>query len=176
MSNRIPAYLLILLSVSLFTYAVSLIWQRNKPVNFNFPAKSESTNGQPVYPNALSIDSIGVVLPVKTANITNGKWEDTRGSVAYWKDSVLPGSKGNSVFYGHNWSNVFGKLTRVRKGDLVQIGLSDGSIKKFIVDSTYTVSADETHILNPAEDTRVTIYSCTGFLDSKRFVVIAVPS
>ena len=42
-----------------------------------------------------------------------------------------------------------------------------------MIEYTQVVTPDQTHILAPSDDRRVTLYTCTGFLDRKRFVVTA---
>lgn len=85
----------------------------------------------------------------------------------------MPGEPGNSILYGHNWTSLFGNLPKTKPGERVDIGFSDGSMQQFIVEYTSIVSPDEIEIIEQTEDTRITLYTCTGFLDSKRFVVVA---
>lgn len=59
--------------------------------------------------------------------------------------------------------------------DLIQIEFSDGSMKDFKVKYTFEVSPNESSIIENTDFAQLTIYTCSGFLDSKRFDVIAVP-
>jgi sortase (surface protein transpeptidase) len=69
-----------------------------------------------------------------------------------------------------------GRLPKIKNEDIIQIKLSNGEHRNFKVIYTYTVTSDQTHILGQTEDARITIYTCTGFLDFKRFVVVAIPT
>ena len=61
----------------------------------------------------------------------------------------------------------------MKPGDRIEIAFSDGSIREFVVAYTTTVNPGQVEILKDSEDSRLTLYTCTGFLDSKRFVVTA---
>jgi sortase (surface protein transpeptidase) len=54
--------------------------------------------------------------------------------------------------------------------------MNDGVKKEFKVEYTATVDPSQTYIIDNTKDTRITLYTCTGFLDSKRFVVVAFPT
>jgi len=54
--------------------------------------------------------------------------------------------------------------------------LSTGEEETFIVKESYSVTPDQSHILTQTADVRLTLYTCDGFLDLKRFVVIASPT
>lgn len=176
MISKVIGIFLLLNGILFGMFGAYLVWERNMPVDFtrinNAKTNIDSTDVN--YPTIIKLPKLGLELPISPAKITNGKWDDPKHSVAFWQDSVLPGEAGNSVFYGHNWPNIFGRLKNSKIGDEIEIGFGDGTTKNFVVENTYIVTADQTHILNQTEDSRLTIYTCTGFLDSKRFVVIAV--
>ncbi len=126
-------------------------------------------------PKILKIDSANIFLPIIPSKITGRKWETTPNGVSFLTQSAIPGNTGNSVFYGHNWSSVLGNLTRVKPGDKVEITMEHG--KKYVYEVEYvaTVEPTQTSVIEDIGDTRITIYTCTGFLDTKRFVVVAKP-
>jgi LPXTG-site transpeptidase (sortase) family protein len=117
---------------------------------------------------------LNIDLPLIPSNITEGKWETTDQGVSYLVSSPIPGEKGNSIMYAHNWASLFGNLPSILPGDLVQIQFSDGTAKEFEVKYTSTVTPDNYSILAPTDDKRITIYTCSGFLDSHRFVAVAI--
>ena len=126
-------------------------------------------------PKTLLIPSIGVNLPVIPSLIENNTWQTTSRGVSFLQTSPIPGEKGNSVMYGHNWTSLLGRLPQVKPGDKVNIVMDNGSQKEFKVEYTAIVNPDQTYIIDKTEDSRLTIYTCIGFLDSKRFVVVAKP-
>lgn len=127
-------------------------------------------------PQYIEIPDIGVRLPIIPSEIKNGTWETTSKGVSYLTSSPIPGNTGNSILYGHNWTNLLGSLTRVKPGTQIIITYADGSKNNFTVEYTGTVKPDQIGILNQTNDVRITIYTCTGFLDSQRFIAVAFPS
>ena len=83
---------------------------------------------------------------------------------------------GNSVLYGHNFPSILGSLTKIKPNDKIEIIMSNGEKKIFTVKYTSIVGQDQTHILSQTKDARITVYTCTGFLDTKRFVATAILS
>jgi LPXTG-site transpeptidase (sortase) family protein len=95
--------------------------------------------------------------------------------VTFVKGSATPGSIGNSIFYGHNWTSLLGRLPGARIGDEVTITMDNGIVKTFVITKTKIVSPNDTEVLDDTNFSRLTLYTCTGFLDSKRFVAFAQP-
>jgi LPXTG-site transpeptidase (sortase) family protein len=168
------AILFLAVSAISLGFAARMIAYRNAPVNFNNVLQTNITPDSN-YPVVIEFQALNLRLPISLATINDGKWDDPKHTVAYWIESSLPGDHGNSVMYGHNWPNILGTLNKSKKGDVIVINYADGAERVFEVNNTYTVTADQKHILNQTDDARLTIYTCTGFLDSKRFVVVAIP-
>ncbi len=155
------------------------LWQKYDPRTLAFnvtPTSSSVVQKSTVNPmTALSISEVGIVnLPVFTENLNKGNWPLRSDGLVHLGSSVEPGKVGNSIIYGHNWTRIFGNLVRVKPGEIVKIAFPDGSTKRFLITSTQIVSPDDSQVLNNSKDVRITLYTCTGFLDSKRFVVSAV--
>ena len=115
-----------------------------------------------------------IYLPIKQATISDGNWEASHDAISYLISSPVPGEKGNSILYGHNWPNLLGNLPKVKPGQNIEIIFNNGTRSVFTVVYTSVVNPDQTHILNDSQDNRITLYTCTGFLDRKRFVATAV--
>jgi len=165
---------LILAGLLLLLFGSYLIFQRYSPKTLEFKnlkvAQSQSSNITPV---RIIIPSVKIDNGVYKAKISNGQWETTDKGISYLISSPIPGEKGNSILYGHNWESLLGKLTGVKPGEKIDIVMSNGEKKVFTVQFTSIVDPNETHILSQTKDNRITIYTCTGFLDSKRFVAVA---
>lgn len=158
-------------------FSVYLIYQRYNPQKLSFsieynPVESKS-NRESSFPKELSIESAGIFLPVVPSEIKNNKWQVTNEGVSYLKSSVFPGEEGNSILYGHNWPNLLGHLNKVKPGQKITIIYQDNSKKDFLVEYVSEVNPNQTSILNNSKDSRITLYTCSGFLDSKRLVVVA---
>lgn len=124
---------------------------------------------------SINIPKIKRDLKVEDGSYVNGRWEVSQEGVSYYTDSSLPQEGGNTVLYGHNKARILGGLVDMKKGDKIELRLDNGDIKIYEVSETKTIKSSEVSILNETEEPRLTIYTCTGFLDSARFVVIAKP-
>jgi len=150
--------------------------QRNNPsrLAFDYSAAVMTPTTNSSLPMALSIPSLSLSLAIYPAKIEGTVWQTTKHGLSYLSSSPTPGTKGNSVIYGHNWSGILGNLSKVKVGDAINVIFQDGRERKFNVQFISVVTPDQTQILAPSKDTRLTLYTCTGFLDSKRLVVTAL--
>lgn len=122
-------------------------------------------------PIGLVIKDLGIRLNVFPSEVKSNNWESTTQGVSYLLNSNLPGETGNSIIYGHNWPSLLGDLVNIKKGQEIDIYMSDKTVKRFIVDNILVVTPEQSSVLNKTDDKRLTVYTCTGFLDTKRFVV-----
>ena len=171
--TKIAALLLFIISFFLFLKAISLLSKRYVAITYKPSPGVEYKDEKETVPVRVSIGRLKLDLPIMPAGIVDGKWEENDSGVSYWSQSPVPGEVGNSVLYAHNWPNLFGSLKKLKVGDEIKVTLSNGEEKIFIVKETYSVTSDQSHILNQTVDTRLTLYTCDGFLDLERFVVIA---
>lgn len=126
-------------------------------------------------PLSLAIPKLQIHLAVVSGTVENNQWTMTRRGVSYLTSSPIPGEHGNSILYGHNDLSLLGNLTKARPGDLIEVTMDDGTPRLFVVDLTGEVTPKQTEILDDAGDTRLTIFTCSGLFDQKRFVVVAKP-
>lgn len=172
--HKFLSNIFILSGAFLLLFACYLTYLRYSPNKLAFAQLPETVSThKSVYPQRLTIESAHIDVTVYPTKLKENKWPTSTSGISYVETSSLPGKPGNGVFYGHNWSSLLGNLPKVTPGDEIDVQMSDGSTKKFIVEYTDAVKPDMTAIINQTSDTRITIYTCTGFLDSKRFVVVA---
>lgn len=153
-----------------------LIFQRYYPKTSSFQninAVSYSTEN--VLPLKIAIPSLDIALKIVPAKYINGNFQTITDGISYLDSTPIPGDKGNSILYGHNWTSLLGSLPKIKTGDEIKIVLTNGQTKTFVVKFTTTVDPSQTQILAESSDSRITIYTCNGFLDSKRFVAVAFP-
>lgn len=170
------ANILLFLGFSLLVFFCYLIYQRYSPQNLaftNLEVRPVYASQEDLQPMSLKIDAIHLLLGIAPAEIRDNKWESSTVGVSHLKTSVIPGEKGNAILYGHNWPNLLGNLKKVKPGDKVTIIYSNNSSKDFEVEYLTKVSPKDTSILKNSEDNRITLYTCTGFLDQERLVVVA---
>jgi LPXTG-site transpeptidase (sortase) family protein len=175
--KRFLAWLLLIQSFSLLTVGAYQLYLHETPSLLafnNYHVQESKASSKKDAPINIMISRVGINLPIYTAKIVNNVWQTTDLGASYLTTSPLPGSMGNSIIYGHNWTSLFGKLVNVKVGDKVVVTYPDHTHKTFIIAYTSVVSPDESSILAPSKDKRITLYTCTGLFDSKRFVVVAV--
>lgn len=171
---------LVILGVLLLVISGILINQENNPNRLSFKiTKSLASKDQiqsSARPVRIAIPSEKINLPIVFSKIQKTKWDTSDTGVSYLSDSPLPGEKGNSILYGHNYQHLLKNLPKVRPGQKIEITYSDKTKKTFIVQYTSVVSPSQIDVLSSTSDIRITLYTCTGFFDKDRFVVTALLS
>lgn len=158
--------------------SLALFWQRHNPNRLAFELNKspvsliESGSVNPL-PSEIIISDLSISLPILPAKIENNKWQSTNKGVSYLLSSAVPGEKGNSILYGHNWSNLLGKITKLKPNQIITVRFADNSSKTFKITTVQEVSPKGISVLANSIDSQLTLYTCSGFLDSKRFVVSA---
>ena len=169
-----PSNLFLFASLVCFSWVAFLLWLRFTPTTLSFASlpntQRPATNSQPTL---LTIPSLEITLPVTPGNVTGNRWPVSYTGLIYVDSTPTPGSVGNSVIYGHNWASLLGPLKHATQGLEIHVTSGDGSTRTFIVDTIQTVSPDQTSLLNQTADARLTLYTCTGFLDTRRLVLSA---
>ncbi|OGC92193.1 hypothetical protein A3D85_02790 [Candidatus Amesbacteria bacterium RIFCSPHIGHO2_02_FULL_47_9] len=163
-------FLFILVSLISFGLAGYLGWQRYSPISLVSLPKVSA--GRPEF---IKISDLQIDLPIIPAQLSGVRWQYTSQGVSYLDSTPIPGEIGNSVLYGHNWPKLLARLNNARPGQIVEIGLAGGAVRRFIITSTSVVPPSQIDILSPSTTPRLTIFTCTGFLDSQRFVAVAEP-
>lgn len=142
-------------------------------------------------PASLDIPAIGVkdARIVEVGLEPNGAMETPQGwwDIGWYKLGPPPGQPGNSVLSGHYDSDVapavFWNLSRLKPGDLITVGLQDGTRKDFIVETAEVYPFNKApldRIFGPDAKSRLNLITCNGSFDPKnanydrRLVVYAV--
>ncbi len=182
---RVAAGFLTAFGITCLLLSAYLIYERTNPNNLSFPdfvqeregftlkVHPEGQNSGKTQPLAITLPTLNKTLPIYPSSVSKDTWQTSASGVSYLSSSSLPGEKGNSILYGHNWPNLLGGLAKIRPGDDITVVFTDGSVREFVVAYTTTVSKSQVEILKSSEDSRLTLYTCSGFLDSQRFVVTA---
>lgn len=90
--------------------------------------------------------------------------------------STYPGQQGNIVFFGDNSDEVFGGILELSKGDEIIVVTKNGVGHEYVVDELLLLSPSDPRILEQTPLETLTLFTPAGFLDTKRFVIKAVPS
>lgn len=137
-----------------------------------FSAKKNSLSALPLH---ISIGET-IRLPVIEAGVVDGKWLIAEDKANHVWNSANPTDKGNIIIYAHNTPPLFGTLENVAIGEYVHVVTSDGVDHQYQIISKEVVSPAYTTPLQPTSAETLTIYTCTGFLDSQRLVIRAIPN
>jgi sortase (surface protein transpeptidase) len=116
-----------------------------------------------------------VDVPIDEEIYDNGNWTISENNASYLSQSARPGENGNVIIYGHNKREILGNIRALKGGETITLTLSDGSTRDYVVDFLKEVSPTEVQYLHPTDTETLTIYTCSGWLDSKRFIVQAKP-
>jgi len=153
-----------------------LVWQRYyNPNRLAFTSNPNTVQNSkfPLFPIRVTIPNLGIDLPIVASEIKNGVWQTTSVGVSYLLTSSRPGEAGNSIYYGHNWPRLLGKLRNIQIGQKIYIYSSSGKIITYVVNKISRVSPAKIEIFTPSLPYQLTIYTCIGLADSQRLVVTA---
>ena len=173
--NLLLPRLTIVLGILLMIFSV--VWKIDRgSLGFqNQPEPVKQFNIESRKPLGIKIAKAKIDLRIEESFITSGNWEVSKNGVSHLNTSGVPGNDSNIVLYGHNKSNILGTLSAVSIGDEILITTRDSVTHRYIVKSVEVVSPSRVDVINPTDKEVLTIYTCTGFLDSKRLVVKAEP-
>lgn len=132
--------------------------------------KTDKKKGSP--PSRVVIPSIQVDLTVEQSKIVRGYWEVFADKAGFGEGSSYPGEAGNQVIFAHARNKLFGDLPKVNIDDSVYILTDEGWYKYQVVEKK-EVTPDQTEVIAATEDETLTLYTCSGFADSKRLIVVA---
>lgn len=105
----------------------------------------------------------------------NGRWTVSDTNASHLVQSAFPGEKGNIIIYGHNKRNIMGNIRAMKLGETITLTTASGAKRVYQVVSTHEVRPEDTSFLAPTEEEVLTLYTCSGFMDSMRFIVRATP-
>lgn len=143
------------------------------PTNIQTASVKDSKNNNSTLPQNISIPTLSIQLPVEPTLIKNGNWPTSQNGVSFLENSGKLGSVGNLIFYGHNWKNLLGSLHKVKVGENIVLQGHNGQVFTYTISHIATVAPTDVSILADTSDERITLYTCIGFLDQKRLVVVA---
>ncbi len=168
------------LAISLIVLGVLFIWNRTPSTVASDTFKNEpvkvqgfdTQNAEGDLPTRVVIPGLGIDLPVERAKIIDGYWEVFEDTAAWGEDSGLPGKPGNQVVFAHAREGLFLPLKDVSEGEVIYI-LTNSDWYSYKVAEIKEVLPNQTEVIAPTLDETLTLYTCSGFNDSKRLIVIA---
>jgi LPXTG-site transpeptidase (sortase) family protein len=167
---------IILLVFGLFLLGLYSVWRFHQLRILSFDIKNyaqanlERKGEIPVY---IKIYPVGVDIKIKEAGIVDGVWQVFPDSLSHLASSARIKEGGNIVIYGHNKDNILGPIRYLQEGAKIELKGEDGKSYYYEVTKTDTVDPANLGYIEPKKEEVLTLYTCTGFLDSKRFITVA---
>ncbi len=136
-----------------------------------YQTQAEENEVRPVH---IKIDWF-VDVPIDEESYQDGQWTISEENASYLTQSARPGEQGNIIIYGHNKRSILGNIRALKSSETITLTLSDGTTRDYKISLITEVDPSRVEYLRPTDTETLTIYTCSGFLDSKRFIVQAVP-
>lgn len=173
--SRIRALLLLIVGVVCLTTFVGYRVHRAKRLSFSHAPQVTARANTPQAPVSIEIIPLSVKLSVAPARVEGNNWEISETGASFLTSSAPLKNNGNTVIYAHNKSSLFGPLAEIKVGYPITLKSRDGKIYSYSVYKIDTVTPDKVEVIKSQGREELTLYTCTGFADSKRLVVKAKP-
>ncbi|KKR31705.1 MAG: Sortase family protein [Candidatus Gottesmanbacteria bacterium GW2011_GWC2_39_8] len=123
-------------------------------------------------PVRILIPDLDIDLTVKEAKVVDGFWEVFPTGAAWGSGSGIPGEAGNQVIFAHAREGMFLPLKQAKVNQSIYIFTKDKWYSYKIREIT-EVLPDNLAVISPTDDETLTLYTCTGSGDARRFIVKA---
>jgi len=114
-------------------------------------------------------------VDIEALPINKDIWGVSPDHATFLAQSARPGENGNIIIFGHNKREILGNIRALKGKELITITTKDGKTHMYQVSEVKEVSPDDISGLKPTNTEVLTMYTCSGPLDSLRFVVKALP-
>ena len=163
------------LLIAFFNYQGSLDTSasfENEPVKIELAKYDDEI--QPPLPVRIVITDLDIDLEVIKSNIVEGYWEVPEDTAAWGDGSGYPGSDGNQVIFAHAKEGLFLNLQDATEGMRIYV-LTNDNWHEYYVDGLKEVYPNQVEVVAPTDFERLTLYTCSGYKDSKRLIITASP-
>jgi len=160
---------------------------------------SESDGNEANLPTRLIIPGLSIDLRVRPSKVVGGYWEVFLDMAGWGEGSGVPGKPGNQVIFAHAREGLFLPLKEVEEGMKIYV-LSEDSLDLSTLPEDFAqayreetgqeevrssnwysyeiveikeVYPNQTEVIEPTDDETLTLYTCSGFNDTKRLIVVA---
>lgn len=170
-SKTISSYLLILGIISI----IFGLYLRNNNKIIVPEVYSSANSSKDLLIQNIRIENADIDIKVTDSKIVAGVWEISESFANHLIGSAYPNENGNIVIYGHNTEDIFKNLEKVEIGDTVILKDATGIENSYRVNEIFEVNAHNIEVIKPTIGESLTIFTCSGILDSKRLIVKASP-
>ncbi len=133
---------------------------------------SKSKEKAKLTPQRIIIPSLEIDLPVREAKIIKGFWEVFPDVAGFGLGSAYPDEMGNQVIFAHARKGLFLPLKNFKVGQIVYV-MTKEKWFSYKIEEIKEVLPSQTEVIAPTPDQVLTLYTCSGFADSKRLIVKA---
>jgi len=148
------------------------LYQRSLSLQKEILASNQTLATNKVIPVRLKIWDM-INIPVEAVPLNHNQWLISETGATYLAESAGIGEPGNMIIYGHNKREILGNIRVLKGGEKFTIGGSDGKQYQYQVSWVREVDPNETRWLQPTTTHALTIFTCSGLMDSRRFIVRA---
>jgi len=170
-----PLFYVFFIGIILMSCAFMLKVSTNNTLAFKNALPTKTVQVKTSAPIRINIHSMNIDLEVSETTITNNSWEISTSGASHLSTSANPGEKGNIVIYAHNTNDRFRNLSEVKIGDKITLYSKENKPYLYSVGKILIVDPSQIDLLMPTKKEILTIYTCTGFADTKRLVLQAEP-
>ena len=141
-------------------------------------------------PYRIIVPELSIDLEVAKAKAINGYWEVFGDKAGWGEGSGIPGHPGNQVIFAHAQKGLFSSLKNVEEGmniyvlskrnetqvseDVAEASFPQGDgWYQYEVREVKEVRPSQTEVIAPTDDETLTLYTCSGFNDNRRLIVVA---
>ena len=180
--------------VALFIFTAALISyyetiEKGQSPRINVFSQLPTSTSTPIDPKimefGLEIDKLNILVPIIKNVDGNNKSSYNKAlqnGVAHYKNTALPGEKGNVFIFGHSSANVkgdysetFASLNDLEENDEI-IVYYESNEHKYKVKEKKIVEATDLSVLDKGKEENLTLMTCWPIrTKEKRLVVVAVP-
>lgn len=134
-------------------------------------------------PESISIDKVGINLPVVSVPLKNGTWQVNAGVANFAEGTSLINTKtGNVGIFAHDRKIGFTNIKNLTEGDTIYVY---GTYKKdagdkgtllrasYSVESWATTAPKDVNVFYPTDDPKLTLLTCDGTFSQARYVLTA---
>lgn len=125
-------------------------------------------------PLRIIVPSYKVDLSIVEAQVVNGYWELSETTASHGVGSANPGEIGNTVIFAHARDELFGPIRYIKKDEDIYILTKDRWFR-YRVAETKLVDPSQIEHIKSSDAEELTLFTCSGFLDTKRLIVHAKP-
>lgn len=164
----------ILLVLGLILVIIPVLFYVNEDIQLRFFTPHVNIH-KSAYPQAvkITIPKVNLNLNIEETAINNGNWQVARNAASHLNISANPGEAGTIILYGHNTTEMFGPIRWLNKGDKIEVKTKDGKTHTYKITDIKEVNPEDTKILVSQKGETLILYTCSGFADLKRYIVIA---